>query len=335
MALVAYSDSEVISKTMELRQLRYFVCVAELQSFTKAATRIHIAQPALSRQVKALEEEVGVELLVRTARGVQLTEAGVRLKQLAESILRQIDDLPGNLKEYSGQPFGSIVVGLPPSIAYLIAANLIDICEKNYPLISLRIIENTSVVLRDWLNEGKIDLAVLTDPGHVTSFERIELLQEDMVLIGAPQLFEPGVETISFAEAANFPLLISHGFRQAIEPWLNAHSIELRYDLLLDSIPIAKEIVQKGRYCSIVPYSMVHAECEKKLLTALTLKEPAILRRLVLANLARKPLSNTVRVIHQLISDHVRRTVTRLTLPNNRTAEELSHPVNPNQPARN
>lgn len=299
---------------MEIRQLRYFISVADLQSFTKAASRIHIAQPALSRQIKALEDELGVSLFVRTTRGVQLTEAGFRLRQMAEMVLRQVEEIPGNMREYSDQPSGNVSVGLPPSIAYLIAADLIEASQRRYPLVSLRIAENLSVVLKDWIEEGRVDLAVLTDPGHLISLERVELLHEDMVLIGAVGRFDENATSITFSEAQKYPLVISHGFQAAIQPWLEAYRIELHFDVLLDSIPIVKEIVQRGHYCSIVPYSMVHSECEENRLVALTLKEPAIMRRLVLANSARRPVSATARAIHHLVIEHVERIQTRLTI---------------------
>ena len=305
---------------MEIRQLRYFVSVATLQSFTEAARRIYIAQPALSRQIKALEDELGVSLFVRTARGVQVTEAGQRLRQMAETVLQLVDDIPGNLNGHSDQPSGNVTVGLPPSIAYLIAPELIEASRERYPFVSLRIVENLSVVLKDWTEQGRVDIAVLTDPGHLLTLDRVELLSEDMVLIGAPGVFDEPASPISLADVQKYPLLISHGFQSVIEPWLTAHAVNLHFDMLLDSITIIKEIVQKGRYCSIVPYSMVHSECVANRLVARTLKDPAIMRRLVLANAARRPLSTTGRAIHELLIEHVGKIDTRLTLPGTRNA---------------
>lgn len=300
-------------EAVEFRQLRYFVHVAKLRSFTEASRRLYVAQPALSRQIKALEAELGTELFLRTSRGVELTEAGKNLEEMARFVLEYVSEIPNQLSDSSEQPSGVVSIGLPPSLAYLIAPNLIEATQQRYPLISLRIVESLSVVLREWVEQGRIELAVLTDPGHLLTLNRLELLREDMVLIGSPKLLGDKERFIKLRNVQQYPLMISNGFRSVLEPWLKAHDIQLRFDMLLDSIPIMKEIVQRGKFCSIVPYSMVHNECAQKKLVALTLQEPAIMRRLVLVNAARRPVSNAMKAVQQLVVEQMAGMSTRLS----------------------
>lgn len=298
---------------MDLRHLRYFVSVAKLRSFTAASRWLNVAQPALSRQIKALETELGTSLFLRTSRGVEMTDAGKSLEEMARFVLDYVSEIPHQLSDTSEQPSGSISVGLPPSVAYLIAPSLIEAMQQRYPLISLRIVECLSVVLREWVEQGQIDLAVMTDPGHLLTLQRIELLREDMVLIGSPRLLSDKMQSISLNDIQQYPLMISHGFRAVLEPWLIAHNIQLRFEMLLDSIPIMKEIVQGGRFCAVVPYSMVRAECIQKKLVAYTLREPSIMRRLVLVNAARRPISNTMQKVRQLLIEQIAGIDTRLS----------------------
>ena len=145
---------------MELRQLRYFVSVVRERSFSKASEKLHIAQPALSRQMQLLEEEFGVELLHRTAKGAHATEAGRRFKGLAEFVLNYIAEIKPTLTQFASEPSGNIVIGLPPSLAFILAPRLVEGTRRRFPLVTLRIIEGFSVFLAEWLEEFRLDLAV-------------------------------------------------------------------------------------------------------------------------------------------------------------------------------
>jgi LysR family nitrogen assimilation transcriptional regulator len=290
---------------MDLRQLRYFREVAAQRSFSAAARRLNVAQPALSRQVRALEEDLGLPLLIRTARGVHVTEAGERLRETADFVLRFLADVRTDLRTLSAEPSGNLLLGLPPSVAYLLAPRLLERTRAEYPLLNLRIIEGLSVFLMDWLESGRVDLAVLTDAGHTQGrrLERVALAEEEMVLAGTPGLLGARGPTVTHADLEALPLILSAGFRAVIQPWLAMGRLELQGETELDSIVVTREVVRRGLFCTIVPYGMIHADVAAGELRALPLADPPARRRLVMGFAAARPVSMTMRAVQRLVEE--------------------------------
>ena len=288
---------------MELRQLRYFVSVARERSFSKASEKLHIAQPALSRQIQLLEDEFGVELLHRTAKGAHTTEAGRRLKEMAEFVLNYISEMKPSLTQFATEPSGNIVVGLPPSLAFMLAPRPVEETHRRFPLVTLRIIEGLSVFLADWLEEFRLDLAVLTDYGPIVGIERHFIAEDDMVFVGTPAKLSKYNKIIPLKDVEDFPLLITHGFRSVVSEHFAAEHIEPNYHMELDSIPIAKEMVLRGLFCSIMSYSLVHEEVEQGRLRALRFKGAPVRRRILTAVAENRPRSLTITAIEDLIKE--------------------------------
>ena len=222
---------------MELRQLRYFVSVARERSFSKASEKLHIAQPALSRQIQLLEDEFGVELLHRTAKGAHTTEAGRRFKEMAEFVLNYVAEMKPSLTQFASEPSANIVVGLPPSLAFMLAPRLVEETQRRFPLVTLRIIEGLSVFLAEWLEEFRLDLAVLTDYGPIAGIERHFIEEDDMVFVGIPAKLKKYDKTIPLKDIEDFPLLITHGFRSIISEHFAAEHIEPNYHMELELDP--------------------------------------------------------------------------------------------------
>lgn len=287
---------------MDLRQLRYFVGIVAAGSFSKAAEQLHVAQPALSRRIKELEEELGVRLLHRTPHGVEVTEAGLRLRERADYLLRSVENIRTEVVELGREPAGTIVVGLPPSMATLMAPQLIAAVHADFPKLTIRVIEGLSVFLVDWIELGKIDIAVLTDPREGHAIHRRDLADEDMCLVGTPDKFDPGEETAAIASVDTARIVISSGFQRVMQPWFEAAGVEPRYAMELDSVPIIKEMVRQGIYASILPYGMVHAEAAGGVLRALPFRDPAVTRRLVLARSANRPVSLAMTAVGDLLA---------------------------------
>lgn len=297
---------------MELRQLRYFVSVAREGSFSKASEKLHIAQPALSRQIQLLEDEFGVELLHRTAKGAHATEAGRRFKEMAEFVLNYVAEMKPSLTQFASEPSASIVVGLPPSLAFMLAPRLVEETQRRFPLVTLRIIEGLSVFLAEWLEEFRLDLAVLTDYGPIAGIERHFIEEDDMVFVGTPAKLKKYDKTIPLKDVEDFPLLITHGFRSIISEHFAAEHIEPNYHMELDSIPIAKEMVLRGLYCSILSYGLVHEETKQGRLRALQFEGAPVRRRILTAVAENRPLSLTITAIEGLIKEIVKELPLRL-----------------------
>ena len=143
---------------MNLRQLEYFVHVAELGSFSKAALVLGVAQPALSRQVRALETELRETLLLRDGRGVRLTDAGTRLFEHSVGILQMVSRAREDIGANRDEPVGRIVVGLPPSMGRQLTVPLIDAFQRQLPRARLAIVEGLSSHIIEWILTGRVDL---------------------------------------------------------------------------------------------------------------------------------------------------------------------------------
>jgi LysR family transcriptional regulator, nitrogen assimilation regulatory protein len=293
---------------MELRQIRYFVHVASLRSFTKAARILNVAQPALSRHVQSLEDELRTKLLFRTTRGVVPTDAGVALMKMGESVLAFVEQMREEVSRAADIPSGHVILGMPQSISPALAPLVMEACRARFPKVTLRITEGLSVFLEEWLNIGKIDIALMTNPGKVLTLHTSLLAREHMVLVGNPGKMPPGQSKIALADIAKLPLLIAHGFRRLIEQWSEPRGIKLDYLMELDSITIIKEMIKRGFGYSILPYATVHPEALNGELGVMPIVDPTMTRDFVIAVNARRPLSAAVKVVRELMAEKLAET---------------------------
>src|SRR3954451_14990220 len=155
---------------MELRQLEYFVTVAEEANFTRAAARLHVAQPGVSAQIRRLERELGEELLDRSGRTVRLTEVGAAVLPYARAALSAVDGARRAVDELSGLVRGDVAVGMIPACGWVDVPDLLARFHAEHPGVRISLVESTSAELVDGLQNGRLDLAFLalgaeTPPG--------------------------------------------------------------------------------------------------------------------------------------------------------------------------
>jgi LysR family nitrogen assimilation transcriptional regulator len=290
---------------LELRQLRYFVAVVSERSFSRASERLHISQPALSRQIQMLEDEVGVALLTRSPKGVEVTEAGARLREMAEFVVQYVADIVPKINEFANEPSGTVTLGLSPSLVPLLGSRLPDEIGRRFPLIDLQITEGLSMFLCEWIEQSRLDIAAFTDVGPVKGVKQEKVVNDEIVFVGSPAQLEKHKNNLTLEDALQFPLIITPGFIQVIRARLAAAGIEPRYERVIDSIAIVKNIVLHGRYCSFVPYSFVRGEVDQGTLTALHIQPLPIYRQIVTAVKADRPLSLAVKTVRALIREEL------------------------------
>src|SRR3954471_14327235 len=168
---------------MELRQLRYFVSIVDHGSLSRAALVLHVAQPALTQQLRQLEEELGAQLLHRSAKGVLSTDAGKVFYEHAQAILKQVADARSAVAQSTDRPSGSVTLGLPHSISGALALPLLTAARASYPEITLQLTEEISGNLSEQLKSGRLNLAVLFDDGQLGAFAGTPLVDEDLMFI--------------------------------------------------------------------------------------------------------------------------------------------------------
>lgn len=286
---------------VELRQIRYFIHVASLRSFTKAARVLNVAQPALSRHIQSLEDEFRIQLLHRTTRGVVPTDAGVTLIRMGESVLAYVEQIREEVSRAADVPSGNVIVGMPQSISLALSPLLMEACQARLPKVTLRLTEGISVFLEEWLNIAKIDVALMTDPGNAPTLHTSLVAREHLVLVGKAGNMPANCSSIALADIAQLPILIAHDFRLMIDRLTEPRGIKLDYTMELDSSTILKAMIKRGFGYSILPYAAVHSEALSGELGVMPIVNPTMARDLVIAVNARRPLSAAVKAVRDLI----------------------------------
>jgi len=172
---------------MELRHLRYFEAVARHSHVTRAAEELHIAQPALSKQVCQLEQELGVALFDRVGRNVRLTEAGEALIPHVKAVLSQIESARAEMAERVGLRRGRARIGTPPSVGTQLLPHAIAAFNKRYPGIELELHESGIQTLLDLLETGLADMAIVTSPVYDPDLTVVPLFSEELVVVVGPE----------------------------------------------------------------------------------------------------------------------------------------------------
>jgi len=283
---------------MDIRSLRYFVTAASLHSISKAATLLHVAQPALSRQIRKLEKDLGTQLLRRDSTGVRLTEAGARLLDKGESILRQLEQASAEVRATGADPGGPVSVALMPAVTSLIAPLLVERMRQRHPKVTLRISEGLTTFIIGGLLGKKFDLGLIPAQPTDTALSSTPLLTEPMYLIGPGSLDRQkrgkAKSAITLQQLARFPLLLpSRGnvLREQIETLAKRGGVTLDIREDIDSSAVIKHLVLSGLGYTIQCYSFVHEEVERGQLFVRPLRIAGLARQWSLARLRGHPQS--------------------------------------------
>ncbi len=212
---------------MDIRQLRYFMAIVEEGQISRAAQRLHIAQPPLSLQLKLLEQELGVQLIERSTRSMHLTQAGNALYQRAEQIVGMVDAAAKEMREYDGAMRGVLAIGSPPALGSLFIPDRIKLFHERYPEISFQWREGNTFRMLELLDSNVIEFAIVRLPVREGAYEMIPLLTEPWVAV-APGKRAHNQKSTTLADLSTVPLLLMH--RQS---GIRAH------DMVLDAFTAA------------------------------------------------------------------------------------------------
>lgn len=296
---------------LDIRNLRYFLGVAAAQSISRAAENLHIAQPALSVQMRQLEEELGTRLLERTPRGVVLTAAGRLLQERAQEILARVDGLYGELRSAGAEPQGQVSIGLPLSVAQLITLELVRTAMARLPKVRLRFFELSTGHVPQSLLKGEIDLGLTFIAPETRSIRGEQLVHEDLVLIGPPGRFSDYAEfhganacTMRFRDLNGQPMVLPQGaqsLRALLEQLQRKEGITLHPAVEVSSIAQLVELAGAGIGWSILSYASVRAQLRAGQVSVARITDPAITRSVYLCRSAgAQPTMATLAVIDLL-----------------------------------
>jgi LysR family nitrogen assimilation transcriptional regulator len=269
---------------MNLRQLKYFAKVIEVGNMTRAAAELHVAQPALGMQIRQLEEDLGLALLVRHSRGVEATAAGALLHQRALAILKLVEDSRREVMAAGGDDSESVRLGLTPALMLVLGAEIALAVRERLPNVFLRLSEAMSHVLAEALLRGELDMALGYDMPDVPQLERHALLEEDLVFVTLP--FEQAGPSIAFSDVIEESLILpEEGDSVRARVTRAAQDIGARPTIAFEvrSIPAMKSLVLRGAGSAVLPYASVLEEVRGQRLLARRITSPALRRTLYLA----------------------------------------------------
>ena len=286
---------------MDLRQLRYFIGVAERGGFGAAASSLNVAQSALSRHIKELEYELGGALLTRTARGVAVTESGKVLLERGRWLLGMVDDIKAEVRTENREPSGTVRLGAPPSLGEVFYPALARLVVERFPRVQLELSEGLTELASDRLLRGQLDLAMVTAPQPSDHLDYETLVVEQLFLIGPPRdpLLKRG--KLTPAEFKKLPRVVLPLSRTLFPP-------EIPSPLRVDSSTSMKRMVALGLGYALLPYSGIYQEVEAGQLSAAFL--PWIGAERVLALPRGRPISRatreTVTLLKEICADLIR-----------------------------
>ncbi len=304
---------------MDLKQLEYFVRVAELGSFTRASVALDVAQPALSRQVRLLEVELRQNLLTRNGRGASPTEAGKLLLEHGRGILHQVERAREELGRVRGALAGRVAIGLPPSVAKVLMVPLTREFRARMPEASLSISEGLSVAMLESLTTGRLDIALLYNATSSADTEVTPLLEEDLFLVqrregkaaakGAEKVAGkntdvPAGKPVSLRDVAALPLVIPsrpNAIRMLVETEMANLACRPNISLEIDGVSAILDLVADGAGSAVLSRNAVETSSSPRAFTMRPITAPRLRSKLSIAVSSLRPATLTQKAMLELI----------------------------------
>jgi LysR family nitrogen assimilation transcriptional regulator len=294
---------------MELRQLEYFIAIADAGTFSQAAIRLSVGQPVLSRQIKALEQELGATLYYRTGRGIVLSEAGKSFEQHARAVLEAMAGAKSAIYALEATPTGRVVIGMPPSVGAVLTVPLVQQFRVEFPQVSLGVIEGFSGHVLEWLASGRVDVAVLYNAPRISTLSTEPLLTDELFLLGPvddPANAGPG--PLPASRLAEIPLILPsrpHGLRLLVDDFLSRIGVAPNVQVEVDAMPSTLSLVESGVGYTILSYSCVHHLISAGRIRCWPIVQPTMTRSLVIATSTQRPMTKAVKALTRIVSGQV------------------------------
>ena len=296
---------------MDTRRLRSFVKIVDTGSLTRAAAILHVAQPALSQQVAALEAQFGQRLLIRSKRGVAPTEAGRALYRHAQLILRQIAQAQSDVAQSGSQLSGLVSVGLAPySTGGELALPLLRLVRARYPRIVLHINENFGGVISEMVMTGRMDMAVIYEPGAIRGVTFKPMFEEALVVAVPATIPVPGSvdSPVPLAALAGVPLMLPsriHTIRQAVEAAFARARIEPTLIAEIESVATLGSALASGLGATILPASTARRVAAGAGVTLRRIAKPEIRVKVSLCTADQLAISDAALAVQDLLFELV------------------------------
>ncbi len=294
---------------MEIKQLRHFLAVVQTGSFSKAAVLLGVTQPMLSRQIRCLEQEMGIDLVYRNGRGAVLTDAGRILADRAGSIIESISDTTSTLKAMQAVPTGEVIIGIPPMIGVVLTVPVVERFRAQFPSVSLRIVEAFSGYVMEWLASARLDIAVVYNVARTSVLSVEPLIEEDLLLVASTAVPPPVAgATVKAADLHRIPLILPnqpHGLRNLVDRFLTDLGTKPQVVLEVDGFSAILRLVEHGVGATILSYAGVRSQMEQGRLRAWPIVQPRMSGQLYVATSTQRPTTPVTRALARIVRNEV------------------------------
>ncbi|WP_151445859.1 LysR family transcriptional regulator [Lacisediminimonas profundi] len=300
---------------MDIRGLRSLVAVAAAGSISRAAEQLHIAQPALSFQIKKMEQELGVALFERTRKGVVPTVAGSRLLGHGIAILNHLDLAFQEVRDAVNEPSGRVALGMSQSMASILTVPLAREVVNRWPKIQFQLIEMNTGHIPEYLAKGDIDLGLTFGKEGNAGTQFTHLLDEDLVFVTSPDQMQSvfgrradAVTELRFSDLARFRLALPTSvtnLRQRIDEFIRAQKVSLNIVVELNTITQLIDVALAGVASTIIPHASVYSDRHQQTSIVLPIVAPRMRRSVYMCRHASAPVSIAVSLVRDLLIKEV------------------------------
>jgi LysR family transcriptional regulator, nitrogen assimilation regulatory protein len=293
---------------MDFGQLKTILQVAETGSLLRASERLRVAQPALSRQVRLLEQELGLPLFVRHGRGMIPTPFGQKVIERARMILGEAAAIRNDAEAYQTAPNEEVVLGLPPNVAEFLTIPVLRRFTAENPHVRVRLVSAYSGHLQEWLSRGEVDLALIYEQAGLPSILLRPLVMETLLLVAHAARGLSLEVPVPFRSLRNELLVLpsaKHRLRQIVSEAAEAANITLSVVHEADDLLTVRDVVAAGMATSVLSLPAVHAQVTRGILSAAPLVDPVLSRRLDLAYAGERPLSRAAEALCVVIDEEI------------------------------
>lgn len=295
--------------SMDIRHLRYFIAISEERSLSAASLRLGVAQPSLSQHVIKLEEELNTELIVRSSRGILLTEAGALLVRHAREICASLERCVADVRQSTSVPRGTVAFGMPPSVSMVMSVPLAEVVWVDLPEVRLRAIEAMSGFIKSWIEDQTVEIGFLYGLEDKQHFRATHILDEQLCFFSAPDAWPPDLQPgspVPLAALQSLDLVLpspSHGLRKTIERYARSSGLELSVKIEMDALTQIKELVARGSGYTILAPAAAYDFVSRGELVKAAITSPVMMRPVYLVHNPTRAMTGACRAVQKITID--------------------------------